>query len=228
MSASDLQTVLAVLSAECGRALWKATGLCVSDPEARAILDAARAALARFEGDADDPYSVSYSAERAHTIREEFHSNLIRSVGTAAVGSAGNWLRRLLQATNERDWYQGLLASIELVSDPLRGHGNLMLDKADRDHLLNVIAEQLRSPADQELMNRSQDPQTEFDRRLFARRSRTGPPTTPIHLLLLRQRYEEVLARVPGVLTARGSRVFLDWLLANIGRKNALADHAAD
>ena len=224
LSGTELQTVLTALSLDCGRPFWASTGLSVNEGDAKAILSEARAALMNFEEGTDSPYEADYSPDRARAVGDAFSFGLSKSVSGEAVEQVMQWAQRLLQARAERDWYQGLLTCLALMNDPARGYGTLMLNKPDRDSALQLITEALRDPSDEELVRRSQEDQSEFDRKMLVRSQTVGLITNSLRQLLLRVRYEQLLGKVQATLSAHGTRVFSAWLEDQIKTLNMRAD----
>ena len=220
----ELQSILTALSLDCGRLLWEASGLRVTHDEARVIVSAARTALEELEQDAESPYSIDYSPERARVIAESFYVRLAGSIGSEAVASVSSWAGRLIAARVERDWLQGTFACNELVNDPLYGHATLLLDESDRRHLLRLIESHLRAPVAHEVAREAERPQSEFDRRQFKRVAETGPPANSIHHLVLRERYEELVKSIQLSLSTRGAQSFFSWLNQRIAELNRKAD----
>lgn len=226
IAAGDLQTILTTLSLECSRILWGPTGLALSEEQGCIVRNAARSALTELEGDTDSPYAIDYSAGRTKAIQEAFFHELTQSAGAGVTSNVLAWAGRLISARVERDWYQGMLACLELTNDPLRGHDSLLVEALDRDRLTRLITEHLRGASETEPLEQCKRPVAEFDKALFRRTRSTGPPTASISQLLRRLRYEQFLAQVPRTLSAVGSRTFDSWLTGRVAALNRLADRA--
>jgi hypothetical protein len=220
----DLQTVLTSLSLDSGQCLWDRTGLTLSEADARRVVGIARTMLARLENGSDTPYDIDYSVERVRALADDFSEGLRGSLDRDSTSKLVDWIGRLIRARSERDWYQGLIACLQLANDPLKGHVTLLIDPSDREHLLRLITQQLQNPDDQELIRRSRVPTGASDEILFERYSATGLPTDSLQQLLLKVRYEAFVALIPQTLSTTGARSFMGWLSDRINTLNSAAD----
>jgi hypothetical protein len=216
MTTPQLQGVLTALSVECAAGLWRATGLSLHEGEEKSVLTSARDLLHELEGESDSPYQADYSEARSKFLAESFYNRLSTSGGPDLARRIFEWAHVLVQNDENADWYLGVMACFELLNDPLKGHGKLALEKNERELLLRIVADRLRNDVDVSLTQACKTPASAYDTRLFARMSPGGTPVSALHLLLLRHRYDELLARVRSQLSQRGAKAFVSWLQGRI------------
>jgi hypothetical protein len=165
-----------------------------------------------LEGESESPYQADYSEARGKILEAKFYTQLSVSGGPDLAARISEWSRELVQNDDNADWYRGLMACFELLNDPLKGYGKLALDKNEREVLLTIIADRLRNEDDVLIMQACKTPVSAYDKRLFARMNPGGNPLSGLHLLLLRHRYDDLLARVQTRLGQRSASSFFRWV----------------
>jgi hypothetical protein len=221
--ARHLQTIVTTLSLDVAIPLWSPSGLTLDRLTCALVSAIAKRAFRLLHGDEASPYAIDYSQSRTASIRDFFCEELLRECGAEVRDRVLQWSEALVSAASDRDWFQGVSACYELLNDPVRGFGKVVLDAPDRERVLTLIAERLRNSADAALNERVNVPETDWDKRVFHLFADTGPPTSRVSLLLLRRRYDTVVREIENDLSDRGARAFKGWLSRRVRELNEMA-----